>query len=193
MLEGGCLGSFWKRSSSVSTCRSASSQGASEWTRSMSPDSVAQATTPRSNLSAAGPGRSGAGSRILLRTSALLLLLALSSCKGGDGGDTPADKSLFSAWSRQNPTGFILDFSGMAFGANTLTLAVSSPFSATCQCALGVSGSQSSGDYVISGCVRVTGTGTTADCQTFESNGTYTKTSDTLTVCNTSHVCGTYK
>jgi hypothetical protein len=125
--------------------------------------------------------------RIILSCAALALLSA--GCGSG-----PDEKNLFGVWARQNPTGVIVDFTGMSFGTNSLRLSVSSPFSATCVCSLALSGTQASGQYVIAGCSKESGSGTESDCDSLESSGTYTKTADTLSICRTSPAaCADYK
>lgn len=116
-------------------------------------------------------------------------LTALLMLMGAGCGSAPDSKDLFSVWARQNPPGMILDFSGMHIGSNTLRVTVSSPFSAVCVCTIAISGTQDSGQYVIGGCSKESGTGTESDCDSLESSGTFSKTTDTLHVCNASAVC----
>lgn len=115
----------------------------------------------------------------------------VTGCGGDDEPQAPASKSLFSSWAYQGSAGGILDFTGMKFGSQKFRIILSG---AACDCTLSLAGTEESGNIIISQCTynaSASGGGADPGCSGLYSSGSYTKTADTLTVCDPG--CGTYK
>ena len=123
-------------------------------------------------------------------------LLAIACGSGEDGGEdvieSDTSKELFSFWhdtSDNSP----LNLSGGDFGVEMIFYMWAADGS-QCNCNFQILGDQSSGNYVINNCSYVSGSGAgDPGCDSINQTGTYTKSSDTLTTCNSTMNCDTYQ
>lgn len=124
----------------------------------------------------------------------LLLLIFLTAACGSGGGSSSggsSDKNLFGVWTHTT-TGWVMDLTGGSLNSN-LVFRFLFNTGAQCSCTFNAIGTQSSGNYVLSNCTYVNGTGTgNPGCNSLNNSGSYTKNSATLTVCD-SNGCGTYQ
>lgn len=115
-----------------------------------------------------------------LKTIAAVSVVAfLTACDGGGGGD----KDLFSLWTRDGDS-VRIELTGGAL-STPFALALFRPDGAQCNCTMTVIGTQQSGSVVINQCFYVTGSAAQAPtpaCSVHNSTGSYTKTSDVLTL-----------
>ena len=114
----------------------------------------------------------------------VLMALTLMSC-GEEGAN---DKSLFSAWSNAD-TGFVLDMSSSSFGSSSMVWFITG--GATCTSTITMGGTESQGSAVVSNTVYSGGGSGDPGCASISGTVTFTKTSDTLTICN-SGTCKDY-
>lgn len=113
------------------------------------------------------------------RTNFFLCLLVLSACGGGGGG--PSEKDLFSNW-RHTESDFVLDLSNGDFN-EPIDFSIFFSSGSQCDCTFRVTGSQSSGVYVINSCTYLEGSGAgDPNCNSLNESGTYTKENNILTV-----------
>lgn len=130
----------------------------------------------------------------MLRIQALIVVAAsLSACGGGGGSDNPPpEKNLFSLWTNKD-TGAPMDMTGGEF-SSPLPFFIYFPDGAQCNCTLTIIGRQSSGFYSLNSCTYRYSTGDgDPGCNAADTSGTYTKTSDTLTITPSSGSTSTYK
>lgn len=120
----------------------------------------------------------------------LSLTFLLTSCGGGGSGSS-APKDLFSLWNEAG-TNNPLDLTGSTFSSPV-------PFSfffvggEQCNCNLTVLGTQSSGSYVVNSCVYQAGSGASdPGCNALNDTGTYTNSSDTLTITSSTATVSVY-
>lgn len=119
--------------------------------------------------------------------------LALSGC-GGEEGESNSEKELFSYWEDVEGEAAPLDLSGASFdGYREFSFIYAD--GAQCDCRLRMSGSEGSGNYSINTCFYAYGSSADGDpgCDALNHAGTYSKTSDRLTVCDHEQDCTTYK
>lgn len=109
----------------------------------------------------------------------LVLSIALIGC----GGGSDSSKDLFSTWNEKDGDS-VVDLQGVEFGVGTLYSFILEDGS-QCNCNLSVLGEQSNGVYAVNSCFYVSGSSSSGDpgCDAFNHTGTFTKTSDTLTLC----------
>ena len=115
--------------------------------------------------------------KTIIAASAIALLAA--GC-GGGGDDS---KDVFSLWTRDGD-GVRIDLTGGAF-STPFQLALFRPNGAQCNCTMTIIGTQASGSVVINQCHYVVGSAAREPepkCSVHNSTGSYTKTSDVLTL-----------
>jgi len=114
----------------------------------------------------------------------IIMALLIAAC-GGDP-EAPEPKDLFSYWQDEN-TSFGIDMAGSAFGNNLIEFWF--PEANKCICNLNIIGDQDSGSYILTECIYIppsiggTGNGTDPGCEAIDGTGSYSKTSDVLTLC----------
>lgn len=122
----------------------------------------------------------------------MLFAFILGAC--GGGSDSPSvnsvgtgNKDLFSSWAEQSPRqGTIVDFTGMSFSGPHRWREFFPNSLGACDCVIAFSGTESSGTIVVADCQFNFNTGSfDPGCTTFDGSATYSKTSDTLTICTT--------
>ena len=119
--------------------------------------------------------------------AAIILTLSLVSC--GGGGD--ATKDLFSLWI-EDGTGNPLNLTGGTFNT-PLDFAIFFVRGEQCNCKLTFIGTQSSGFYNLNSCNYQFGTGSEdPGCNALDSTGTYSKSSNTLTITPSTGSASTY-
>lgn len=114
------------------------------------------------------------------------LTLSLSACLGGGGGDAGSSRSLFSVWYSSSEDIYI-DLTGLDFGVSTTTFYIDG--GGYCDCTLNLIGTQSDGEAYITSCG---GNLSQSVCDSFEIPLVYTKSKNTLTICDYSG-CANYK
>jgi hypothetical protein len=103
--------------------------------------------------------------------------LVLAGC--GGGGDS--SKDLFSVWNRQGDNAPI-DLSAARFGTDNYLNAYTAD-GTRCICNLAIIGAQESGSIAVTGCISSPYNSRRQPlCEAINGAGTYTKTSDTLTI-----------
>ena len=126
----------------------------------------------------------------------VMCLLILLGCSPDGGSDSPAEKDLFSYWESTDGV-WKIELRGTDFGQTTIF-----PISLTggdqCNCLQRFTGVQSNGFFTMNNCTYQIGSGSgLINCSDFNQTGTYTKTSDTLSLCTNmidgSQFCRTYK
>ena len=130
---------------------------------------------------------------LLVVLSACLLILL--GCSPDDSSDSPkADKNLFSLWTPQDPTDPTLSLENLDFNQQT-GYAFTFSTGDQCNCLIRFIGTQSSGQYTLNSCTYVVGSGSGVytNCSALNHSGTYNKSSDTLTICDNTGSCGSYK
>ena len=139
---------------------------------------------------------------VIMKNQKLSLLVVLSACllillgcSPDDSSDSPkADKNLFSLWTPQDPTDPTLSLENLDFNQQT-GYAFTFGTGDQCNCLIRFIGTQSSGQYTLNSCTYVVGSGSGeySNCSALNHSGTYSKNSDTLTMCSTPDDCGTFK
>ena len=115
----------------------------------------------------------------LAKLAATISIATLAACGGGGGGDD--SKNLFSMWTSVE-TGGPLDLTGAKFGPDN-NINFYSQDGTRCICDLAIIGAQESGTLAVTGCVSVPfNASVDAQCVALQGSGTYTKTSDVLTI-----------
>jgi len=122
-------------------------------------------------------------------------LLVLTGCNsGGGGGDSTPSKSLFSIWTSEDQS-FTMDIRDAEFDTPFVMLFAFSS-GEVCSCDFTITGSESSGAAAPSNCAYQGGGGGDPDCVALFGNGgtdyTYTKSGNTLTLCDAPSVCADY-
>ena len=118
-----------------------------------------------------------------------LYILALTACGGDDGSSS---KNIFSLW-HDTADDTPLDLTGGDFGVD-LAFSIWAGDGSPCNCDLRFIGNQSSGNYILNSCYYVSGSGSgDPGCNALNQTGTYTNSSGTLTTCDSSMDCDTYK
>jgi len=104
----------------------------------------------------------------------------LSACGGSD--DIPqADKNLFSLWNKTDSNAPL----GLEGGEFSQVIPIAFYFQGgeQCNCDFTVLGSQNSGTYVLNSCTYLFNSGSSdPGCDSINQTGTYSKTTDTLTI-----------
>lgn len=118
---------------------------------------------------------------------ALFFLIAFAGC-GGSSSSDPSSKPLFSTWT-EDGNGFILAMGGGGFGSNNFEYILTG--GAICNCIINVTGSDSSGNAVMSSCSYGSGGSGDPGCASLDASYTYSKTSTVLSIC-TGGTCNTY-
>lgn len=115
----------------------------------------------------------------------LFTILFVISCSK----DSSTNKSLFSSWAADSST-TVLDLTGGSLGTFGMYFILTNQN--RCNCNVSIGGSESSGNYAITSCSYVAGTGTGSDtgCSALNSSGTFTKTSSTLSICSSGTCTG---
>jgi len=109
----------------------------------------------------------------------LLLTFLIAAC-GGGGSSSSSSKNLFSLWKADN--GDFLDLNGLTFGINQSVVFLF-PGGAQCGCNASIIGVQSEGNYGLSSCTFVAGSGSpTPNCAALNQSGTYRKTNEGLVI-----------
>ena len=122
--------------------------------------------------------------------SPFLISIALVAC-GGDSSSS--DKELFSLWNDTSDNS-PLDLTGGSLGS-TMTLSLFEADGSQCDCNLRLIGTESSGSYTLNNCTYDYGSSADGDpgCEAYNHSGTYSKTSNSLTICDAELDCTNYK
>jgi hypothetical protein len=97
-------------------------------------------------------------------------------------GSNTSSKPLMSLWTETNNK-FKLDLSSVLFAVSSdVTIQVIT--GQNCSCKVLIQGTEASGNVTLSGCA-----GTFPDCSSFNSTGTYAKSSSELQICDASNSC----
>lgn len=129
---------------------------------------------------------------------AILPLLLLVGCGGGGdsgGGSTePENRNLFSVWTNTQDDEDVIDLEEASFGEE-MDFQVIYPDGAICNCTLELSGSQTSGNFILNSCEfdRFSTQYDDPGCNDLNGTGTYEVDGDTLTVCDDEQECDTYE
>lgn len=126
--------------------------------------------------------------KIIIASVAALILTAC----GGESGGSDSNKDLFSLW--KTDQGGAMDLSSGALGVE-MGYSIFMEDGAECNCDLRLLGDQSSGNYILNSCSHTYGTGSgeeTPNCNALDNTGTYSKTTSTLTICNSESNCTDY-
>lgn len=106
--------------------------------------------------------------------------IALAGCGGGDDS-----KDLFSLW-KSEQTGAPLDLTGGKFGSDGL-ISFYTADGTKCSCELAIIGDQGSGTVAVTGCISIPYNKLKdPQCIALQGSGTYSKTSEVLTVTRNS-------
>jgi hypothetical protein len=118
--------------------------------------------------------------------AAVAASIVLTACGGGSDS-----KDLFSLW-KSEQTGAPLDLSASQFGSDNLLNAYTAD-GTRCICDLAIIGEQSSGTIAVTGCISIPyNADRNPQCVALNGGGTYSKTSDVLTV-NRNGGTGTFR
>jgi hypothetical protein len=132
---------------------------------------------------------------LTLLTIVAASLLILLGCSPDDNSDSKkAEKNLFSLWTPQDQTDPTLSLENLDFNQQT-GYAFTFSTGDQCNCLIRFIGTQSSGQYTLNSCTYVVGSGNGlySNCSALNHSGTYSKSSDTLTICNNTGVCSVYE
>jgi hypothetical protein len=125
-------------------------------------------------------------------------LVSLSSCSEEEIAATataPQGKDLFSNWTYQGNLSVQIDLTGCRFGTQAYALYLGG--GGACRCMMNIAGSQSSGSIIMASCYydSMGQGGADPGCAGVNGTADYTKTTDTLTICDvpSSGPCEVYK
>lgn len=121
------------------------------------------------------------------------IMLAAAACGKSGGAKAVPSKELFSVWT-ETPGSFVLDLTSGSFGM-AMNFALLLSGGEICDCQFSLLGTQASGSWTMAACTYRNGTGGGVDpgCAGANSNGTYTNSAATLSVCETGQPCETYR
>lgn len=121
----------------------------------------------------------------------LILAAILAGC-GGEGGET-GPKSLFSYWEDSQGEASPMDLRGASFdGYREISFFYAD--GAQCDCRLRLSGNEERGTYTVNTCYYFYASSANGDpgCDSLNHVGTYSKSNDQLTVCDSEQDCTIY-
>ncbi len=136
-----------------------------------------------------------------MKTQATTLLIAvmLTACGGGGsdsggGSPEPEEKSLFSIWTNTEDEDDVIDFEEGSLGEE-MPFTFTYPDGAVCTCTLELSGSQTSGNFILNSCEfdRFSTQYDDPGCNDLNGTGTYSVDNDILTICDDELECDTFE
>lgn len=132
------------------------------------------------------------------KSTIILIAIMMTACGGSDGSDgsspEPEEKSLFSIWKNTEDEDDVIDFEDGSLGEE-IPFQFIYPDGAVCTCTLELSGSQTSGNFILNSCEYESFTSGYGDpgCNDLNGTGTYSIDNDILTICDDEQVCDTYE
>ena len=119
----------------------------------------------------------------------LLFLVLLVGCGGSDDG--VANKGITNVWTLEDDS-FVFDLSSETLPISAGSMEFVFSGGERCLCTVDVTGTESSGTYVLSGCTYTSGGGGDPGCGSIDSSGTYSASGANMQLCDGGG-CATYK